>query len=148
MYKTNNLKINSWCDLIKYKREVESNKIVLYRSLEKEKKYEDYKKRGGNVDFIKNLKSKLSKSDFIIEPNNFPYFDNKIARHYIFWFKNGDLSRSFILQELSKYFKEKVEENNVIIWENTLQNKSIPEINHYQILIQPKSDNFANLSNL
>ena len=99
---------------------------VTWRTYDMDKKYKFVNKKK----FIYDIKNKLSKNDYVLLENDYPYHVQ--AKHFILWteLKNVSSIIDFLFQ------------NKTIKWfENPNHYKSIPEIKHYHIFekIIPKN---------
>jgi len=63
--------------------------------------------------------------------NDFPYWLEASIKHYVFWFV-GDYS----LQEALEVLSPSLGSQEVIIFCNTPNNRTIPDINHYHVLVR------------
>lgn len=122
--------IVTWNVLLKY------NCSYVYHKFPREKNViEKYAYDCRNGTSKKNLESildiiKINK--YCFAENIYPYYLMKNIKHYVFWFYEIDISMEECL-ELSKiYFKTK----NIVVFCNSPELKSVPNINHYHIFIK------------
>lgn len=128
-------KIKSWNELKGIKDKVESGDMQLYRQGASKIKYRVAKLLGHKP--FKTIKAKMGNLDMCILTNDYPYFSPRIATHLVLWYQNDvgisqNDAKTIVLESFPK-----LDKSDIILWENPQYLKSVPEINHYQILLPP-----------
>ena len=100
----------------------------LKRSIETQKKYDNYKKENFNIDFFKKELFK-NNCNWIVKKNNFPYNLDKNIEHYLVWFKDEKFINYKLINFLFRDYK-------FICFENTLNFRSIDKIRHIHVFVK------------
>lgn|SRR3990167_908386 len=79
--------------------------------------------------FINKVKFILNVETHVVLENGFPYYLNNNIKHYVYWTMNDDIYTAY--NNLIKLFKT----NNIVVFQNTMMNKSIQDIEHYQVFV-------------
>ncbi len=126
-----------WEELLPLDKTINSEKI--YRSEKVQKKYDQHTKKLKkfgltNEDYIFYLYPELLKDEFVLVENKYPYNLSKNIKHLLLWIPPTytDSSFSSILSLIQKLFRNRNTE--IIVFENSLERKSIPGIRHFHIL--------------
>ena len=89
--------------------------------------------------FINNIKNLLIINLFIIMPNNYPYHFEDDIKHLVFWYK-GNICMNEAYHLVLNHNLHDYSRNNLILFCNEQYLKSIPEINHYHLLLNMNLD--------
>lgn len=118
----------NWNHMIKYHLSIVD--VVFPRKPEILQKYEDDIKNNICSHNLNKIKKELEYFDYVITINQYPYNFTSNLKHYIFWFNNicsMNNALSICKKELG---------DNIIIFCNTFNLKSVKDINHYHIILQ------------
>jgi len=100
------------------------------RKIEIEEKYMNDMTKEQKINYIKEI---LKINDYYLAPNDYPYDVSDNIKHYVFWYKNT-YSLEDALNIALSYFKKP--HNDIIVFVNDINNRSILDINHYHIFVK------------
>ena len=123
-------------NILQCKYLMETNQCALFRVGEIEYEYSSYKKSLWKTwtTLSWQLSKRLWESQICFIPNNFPYFVGNSMAHWLVWYRWDEMSEieareRFCDRLLSRW----VDPAEIIMFENVVLDKSIPEIRHLQV---------------
>ena len=101
-----------------------------------------------SLKLIETIRERLINENYLILLNDYPYDTPMYTDHYIFWFGGIGDQRDITMESALSIFKEFINYDDkkmeVVIFCNNPNNKSIPDVNHYHIVINKNNKVLTN----